>query len=583
MTLFIGGAILDGEHDALRDHAVLVEGERIVDVGPTARFSGYAGPRFDLAGATLLPGLIDCHVHLCFGAEPDVIALLGQLRPADFAVRALANAQATLRGGVTTVRDLGGSEYAEIAVRNSIRSGRHVGPTILCAGKMICITGGHGWFVGIEADGADGCIHAVRTNIKAGADWIKFMATGGVMTAGIDPLAAHQTEEETIALVREANRLGRRTACHATGAAGIMQAVLAGATSIEHGFQMDDAIIEAMLKRKTVLVPTLSAIASADGDACMHLPNYVVERVAAYRDMQRDSALKFYRAGGRIAMGTDAGTPFNRAWRERKRARANGGARDHPARCDPCFHQQRRGTARTQRPGPHCRRDACRSANRRGRSACRHFDDRKLVPASRGLQGRAPGPAMKSVCAFLLLGMVAAAWPGDAPKLTWADCVTPALQSGKFACGVLEVPESWGSAATESVTLPFAIRRAKSPHPDSVAFLIGGPGGTNIGYVAAHRAELRHHRPRHRLSRATRRGILAAFADLLRRIEPREADRPGGDKAVVRTPCVRRTWTSMPIGTTAAARDLEALRKLLGVKQWDLFGASYGTAACARR
>lgn len=312
MTLFIGGAILDGEHDALRDHAVLVEGERIVDVGPTARFSGYAGPRFDLAGATLLPGLIDCHVHLCFGAEPDVIALLGQLRPADFAVRALANAQATLRGGVTTVRDLGGSEYAEIAVRNSIRSGRHVGPTILCAGKMICITGGHGWFVGIEADGADGCIHAVRTNIKAGADWIKFMATGGVMTAGIDPLAAHQTEEETIALVREANRLGRRTACHATGAAGIMQAVLAGATSIEHGFQMDDAIIEAMLKRKTVLVPTLSAIASADGDACMHLPNYVVERVAAYRDMQRDSALKFYRAGGRIAMGTDAGTPFNR-------------------------------------------------------------------------------------------------------------------------------------------------------------------------------------------------------------------------------------------------------------------------------
>lgn len=312
MTLYDGGLIVDEGQALPAGHAVLVEHETIIDVGPAAKFSGYAGPRIDLTDATLLPGLIDCHVHLCFGAEADVMPLLSQLRPADFALRALANAQAALRGGITTVRDLGGHDYAEIAVRNSIRQGRHVGPTILCAGKMICITGGHGWFIGLEADGADACVRAVRTNIKAGADWIKFMATGGVLTAGIDPLAAHQTTEESVALVREAHRLGKRTACHATGAAGILQAVLAGTTSIEHGFELTDEIIDGMLKRGTFLVPTLSAMACAHGHGEKgRLPPYVVDRVETYRERQRESARRFYRAGGRIAMGTDAGTPFN--------------------------------------------------------------------------------------------------------------------------------------------------------------------------------------------------------------------------------------------------------------------------------
>lgn len=184
---------------------------------------------------------------------------------------------------------------------------------------------------------------------------------------------------------------------------------------------------------------------------------------------------------------------------------------------------------------------------------------------------------MKSVCAFLLLGMVAAAWPGDAPKLTWADCVTPALQSGKFACGVLEVPESWGSAATESVTLPFAIRRAKSPHPDSVAFLIGGPGGTNIGYVPLiapsfdtidrdivflERRGAGFSQPSLTCSAELSREKLTDLEGIKRCADTLRAQNVDLDA----------------FGTTAAARDLEALRKLLGVRQWDLFGASYGTA-----
>jgi len=310
-TLLRGATILDGCNAPLRGHAVLIEDSTIAAIVRENAIGGFEGRILDMSGATLLPGLIDCHVHLCFGAEADLTPLLNQLRPADVALRALSNAQAALRGGITTVRDLGGYDYAEISVRNAVRAGRAAGPTIVCAGKMICITGGHGWFVGIEADGADACVRAVRTNLKAGADCIKFMATGGVLTAGIDPMAAHQTADESNALVREAHRLGRRTACHATGAPGILQAVRAGVSSIEHGFELTDEIIAEMLERRTVLVPTLSAMASADGDVAERLPPYVVERVAEYREMQRASALRFYRAGGRIAMGTDAGTPFN--------------------------------------------------------------------------------------------------------------------------------------------------------------------------------------------------------------------------------------------------------------------------------
>jgi imidazolonepropionase-like amidohydrolase len=310
-TLLRGAAIFTGETETLTGHSLLLEGPRIAALEPDAAFAGYAGEVLALPGCTILPGLIDCHVHLCFGAEANLLPLLNQLRPADFALRALANAHATLRGGITTVRDLGGHDYAELAVRDAVRASRHVGPMILCAGKMICITGGHGWFVGIEADGADACIRAVRTNVKAGADWIKFMATGGVLTAGIDPMAAHQTAGESQALVREANRLGRRTACHATGAAGILQAVRAGASSIEHGFELTDEIVGEMIARGTVLVPTLSAMAAADADAAERLPPYVLERVNEYRELQRASTRRFYRAGGRIAMGTDAGTPYN--------------------------------------------------------------------------------------------------------------------------------------------------------------------------------------------------------------------------------------------------------------------------------
>ena len=129
-------------------HAVLVNGERIERCAPVAEFQAYNGSRIDTSGCTLLPGLIDCHVHLCYSAEADPGTAADKLRPGEVAIRALENAQKSLSGGITAVRDCGGKDYLEFAARDACNSGRFLGPTIRAAGRMICMTGGHGNRVG---------------------------------------------------------------------------------------------------------------------------------------------------------------------------------------------------------------------------------------------------------------------------------------------------------------------------------------------------------------------------------------------------------------------------------------------------
>jgi imidazolonepropionase-like amidohydrolase len=309
--LFKNASIFDGETHCPNGSALLIENERIVALSPANAFDGIDAGVVDCAGLSILPGLIDCHVHLCFGAESQLIALLGQMNDAQLASRALQNAHATLRAGVTTVRDLGGVRNVEISVRNEIRAGRWPGPTILASGRMICMTGGHGWFVGIEADGALQVRAAIRANIKAGADVIKMMATGGVMTPGVDPLAAHFTLEELQAGVDEARRLGRKVASHALGQGGVLNAVAAGVASIEHGFELPDDVIRQMIEGQVTLVPTLSAIGVIERAAYAGIAPDLAERAQRFAEMHRASVLRFYRSGGRIAMGTDAGTPLN--------------------------------------------------------------------------------------------------------------------------------------------------------------------------------------------------------------------------------------------------------------------------------
>ncbi|MBT5264166.1 MAG: amidohydrolase family protein [Rhodospirillaceae bacterium] len=310
-TLFEGGQVFDCSGQMLPGHGVLVEDGAIKRVAPMAEFTGYDGHRIDTTGGTLLPGLIDCHVHLIYAGEGNPFASLMSLTAGQITMRALENAQKSLTNGVTAVRDCGGKDYLEFAVRDACNAGSQLGPTIRASGRMICMTGGHGNRMGRIADGVDDVIKAVREQVHAGADLIKIMATGGVMTPGVNPEDAHYTAEEMAAGIAEGKRFHKTSASHAQGAEGILNAVRGGVTSIEHGIFMTDECIEEMMQRGTYLVPTLAAVNNIIRNKDRGVPAYAVEKSLRVVDRHQQSIKSFYEAGGLIAMGTDAGTPFN--------------------------------------------------------------------------------------------------------------------------------------------------------------------------------------------------------------------------------------------------------------------------------
>jgi imidazolonepropionase-like amidohydrolase len=311
-TLFVGGLVFNGTGSLLKDHGVMIAEGRVKSLSPLAEFEGFAGDRVDTTGGTLMPGLFDCHVHLCFGAEPDPWKAMVDLPDAKIALKALENAQKALRGGVTALRDCGGKDYLEFAVRDACNAGTFTGPTIRAAGRMICMTGGHGNRIGRVADGVDEVVKAAREQIHAGCDLVKIMATGGVMTPGVNPEDAHYSAEEMAAGIGEAQRFHRPTASHAQGRDGILNAVRGGIDSIEHGIFMDERCIEEMIERGTYLVATLAAINNIVLNADNGIPDYVIEKSERVRERHRDAIGLFYKAGGKLALGTDAGTPFNR-------------------------------------------------------------------------------------------------------------------------------------------------------------------------------------------------------------------------------------------------------------------------------
>jgi len=310
-TLYAGGLVIDGTGKALESHGVMVEDGVISKVAPVAEFDGFSGKKIDTSKGTLLPGLVDCHVHLCYAAEGNPMAALDRMTAGQITMRILDNAQTTLAGGITAVRDCGGRDYLEFAVRDACNAGRQRGPTIRASGRVICMTGGHGNKNGRVADGVDEVVKAVREQIHAGSDLIKIMATGGVMTPGVNPEDAHYTAEEMAAGISEGHRFHRTCASHAQGGEGILNAVRGGVDSIEHGIFMDDRCISEMKERGTYLVPTLSAVRNIIANKDNGVPEYAVEKSIRVTEHHTQSIRNFYKAGGKIAMGTDAGTPFN--------------------------------------------------------------------------------------------------------------------------------------------------------------------------------------------------------------------------------------------------------------------------------
>ncbi len=269
---------------------------------------------YSMHGMTLLPGLIDCHVHIFADAGPEGRINTGE-PPGLALLRAAYHVRRTLEAGITTIRDLGGQEHMEFALRQAIAWGYCSGPRMVLAGKLLSMTSaGANAFRGMyrEADGADEVRKAAREQLKAGADVIKVMATGAVMTPGEQPGASQFTFEEMSAAAEEAHKVGRKMAAHAHGSTGILTAVQAGADTIEHGSLLCDSpeAIHLMAERGVFLVPTL-----ATGSMTTHgaeIPLFMAENDRRLGDAPQRSVRAALDAGVPIAMGTDAGVPFVR-------------------------------------------------------------------------------------------------------------------------------------------------------------------------------------------------------------------------------------------------------------------------------
>lgn len=308
---------------AVEDGVVVVKGNRIEAVGSGDRVSIPEGARVvDLGDATLLPGLIDCHTHLAGRTLGDPRADNGPVRDLDVmgAIFGVANCEATLLAGFTTVRNLGSSYFADVALRRAIEEGRIRGPRIICAAHAVSITGGHGDENGFRpglldgdfrtgiADGVEECRKAVRYQIKQGADVIKMVATGGVLSEGDAVGATQYTLEEMKAIVEEAAKLERKVAAHAHGTEGIKLAVQAGVASIEHGSFLDEDAARMMVERGTYLVPTLMAGETVPKAAAAGiLTGQRAEKARVAGEAMRKAIKLAVARKVPIALGTDAG------------------------------------------------------------------------------------------------------------------------------------------------------------------------------------------------------------------------------------------------------------------------------------
>lgn len=295
------------------DHSILVSGATIAWVGPTSQEPEASIERVvDAQGRSLLPGLVNSHVHVCNDGAPDLFAQVRDDSIPVAAMRGARSARSALHSGITTVRDCGAANGVALELAAAIESGLIDGARLRAAGRVITMTGGHGYFMGRQADGVDAVRHAVRTELHGGAHFIKAMATGGVLTPGVIPTQTALLLEELTAIVQEAHNAGKRVATHAIGREGIRNALLAGVDSIEHGFYLDEELFELAVAQGTFLVPTLLAIDGiANEGERGGAPGWMVDKAQLEVERSREMFKAAVGSGMKIAAGTDAGTPFN--------------------------------------------------------------------------------------------------------------------------------------------------------------------------------------------------------------------------------------------------------------------------------
>src|SRR5947209_7189241 len=319
--LIKAGRVYDGIAERPLEHAyVVVDGEAITAVGRQAELEGSAG-RFtqvlDLgAEVTVLPGLINMHTHMSFSTGASIFDDHQRESYETKLIRAVENVQAALRTGVTTIRDCGTLNGIAFAVRAAVERGLMIGPRVIASGEGITTTEGHLWFCGVEADSAEEVRRAVRTQVKAGADFIKVSATGGNSTPGTNSFAAQYSEAEMCALTEEARRLDKRVAAHVHGTPGVLTSIAARVTTIEHcsflhpsGIQYEPEQGRRIADAGIYVCPTLfrgwGKLLAQNPDqpwAASHL-----ESQAERFNMVR----RLVEAGVQLVSGSDAGVNFN--------------------------------------------------------------------------------------------------------------------------------------------------------------------------------------------------------------------------------------------------------------------------------
>ncbi|WP_133273709.1 amidohydrolase family protein [Hymenobacter radiodurans] len=317
------GRLLDVRTGRIQpEMTIVVEKGRVAAVQNGYATGSGTNKVIDLKNKTVMPGLLDMHVHL--EHQTSKTNQLDEFikNPADVAFESLEYARKTLMAGFTTVRDLGGSGV-NVALRNSINRGQVAGPRIFTAAKSLSGTGGHadptnGYRQDLMGNPgpSDGVVNspdegrqAVRQQYKNGADLIKITATGGVLSVAKDGSSAQMTEAEIRAIVETARDLGLKVACHAHGAEGMKRAIRAGVTSIEHGTLMDDETMKLMKKNGTWYVPTITAGKSVADSAKItgYYPALVTPKAQSIGPKLQATFGRAYKAGVKIAFGTDAG------------------------------------------------------------------------------------------------------------------------------------------------------------------------------------------------------------------------------------------------------------------------------------
>jgi len=314
-----GARIIDCVNsEPLEGYEIIIKGDSILSINKKVEQKSPGDEVINLSGKTILPGLINMHVHLTADDKEDLMPDMLSKSDEQLLLQAVKASRLSLKSGVTTVRDCGSRNNLVHWLRDAINQGKLTGPRIISSGMPITMTGGHCFYLGVEVDGADEIRKAVRSLVKDGSDFIKIMVTGGGCTPNTDKKASSYTDQELYAAVDEAHRHGRKVAVHAHGTRGILQAAKVGVDTIEHcsfltekGMKAERDILELIKEKEIIIVPTVSGnirlvyegpftVDSFDKSAKGPLVDNFHERFSLFKDL--------YKSGVTILAGSDSGT-----------------------------------------------------------------------------------------------------------------------------------------------------------------------------------------------------------------------------------------------------------------------------------